>query len=132
MKKHLKKLLYLFLLVFCLLFLYHCPFDYLLGVSCPGCGMTRALFCILMLRFGKAFYYHPGIYLILPAFLLWCLDRFKVLSLKQRTKTVLLSVGIAALLAIYIFRLFSGSDIIRVDIKSGLIYRLLNYLPKRL
>ena len=125
-----RKCFYLFLLAVCLLFFYHCPFDYLLGISCPGCGMTRALFSVLLLRFSQAFYYHPGIYLIIPGFLLWCLDYFKLLSLKKRTKKVLLSIGITALILIYFIRLFSGSDIVRVDIKSGLIYRLIiNYLP---
>ena len=42
MKKHniVKKCFYLFLAGICLLLFYHCPFDYLLGISCPGCGRT--------------------------------------------------------------------------------------------
>lgn len=124
-----RKCFYLFLFVLCLLFFYHCPFDYLLGIPCPGCGMTRALFSVLLLRFSKAFYYHPGIYLVIPGFLLWCADHFKLLSLKPQAKKVLLSAGIAALIFIYFIRLFSGSDIVRVDIKSGLFYRLITYLP---
>lgn len=131
MKQHniLKKCFSLFLLAICLLFFYECPFHYLLGIPCPGCGMTRALFSVLLLRFGKAFYYHPGIYLVIPAFLLWCADYFKFLTLKKKTKKVLLTLGIAALILIYFIRLFTGSDIVHIDIKSGLIYRMFNYLP---
>ena len=130
-KKHniISKGCYLFLFTVCLLFFYHCPFDFLLGISCPGCGMTRALFSVLLLRFGRAIHYHPGIYLVIPGFLLWCADYFKLLILKQRTKKVLLSIGITALILIYFIRLFSGSDIVRIDIKSGLLYRIANYLP---
>lgn len=124
-----RKGFYLFLFAVCLLFFYECPFHYLLGIPCPGCGMTRALFSLLLLRFGRAFYYHPGIYLILPGFLLWCAEQFKLLTLRHRTKKVLLTLGIAALLLIYFVRLFSGSDIVQIDFKSGLIYRLFNYLP---
>ena len=40
-----------------ILLLYHCPFSYLFGLSCPGCGMTRAFFSLLQLRFAEAFYY---------------------------------------------------------------------------
>ena len=28
------------------------------GVSCPGCGMTRACFSALTFNFKQAFYYH--------------------------------------------------------------------------
>ena len=132
MKKHniVKKCFYLFLAGICLLLFYHCPFDYLLGISCPGCGMTRALFSILLLRFDRAFYYHPGIYLLIPGFLLWALDYFHLFPLKSKTKKVLLSIGITALILIYIIRLFFGSDVVSVDIRSGLIYRVLqHYLP---
>ncbi len=36
-----------------------CPIKWLTGISCAGCGMTRAIFYALQLQFGKAFYYHP-------------------------------------------------------------------------
>ena len=124
-----KKCFYLLLFAVGLLFFYECPFHYLLGIPCPGCGMTRALFSVLLLRFGRAFYYHPGIYLLIPGFLLWCADYFKLLTLKQRAKKVLLTLGIAALILIYFIRLFTGSDIVSIDLKSGLIYRVLTYLP---
>jgi len=124
-----KKGAYLLLFVVCLLFFYECPFHHLLGIPCPGCGMTRALFSVLLLRFGRAYYYHPGIYLVIPVFLLWCADYFKLLTLKPKTKKVLLTLGIAALILIYFVRLFTGSDIVSFDIKSGLIYRILTYLP---
>ena len=29
------------------------------GLPCPGCGMTRAFFCLLHLDIKSAFYYHP-------------------------------------------------------------------------
>jgi len=130
-QKHniIKKGAYLLLFAACLLFFYKCPFHYLFGIPCPGCGMTRALFSVLLLRFGQALYYHPGIFLIIPGFLLWCADYFKLLPLKKNTKKVLLTLGIAALILIYFIRLFTGSDIVQIDLKSGLIYRILHYLP---
>lgn len=131
-QKHniIKKGAYLLLFAVCLLFFYECPFAYLLGIPCPGCGMTRALFSVLLLRFERAFYYHPGIYLIIPAFLLWCADYFKLLTIKEKTKKVLLTLGIAALILIYFVRMFTGSDIVHIDLESGMFYRILsNYLP---
>ena len=35
-----------------------CPFNRFLGFTCPGCGMTRALLCVLHLDFAGAFRYH--------------------------------------------------------------------------
>lgn len=51
-------LLWIFLAVGILLF-YHCPIKTIIGISCPGCGMTRALISALCFDFSKAFHYHP-------------------------------------------------------------------------
>ena len=39
-----------------------CPIYFFSGISCPGCGMTRALFSLLRFDFDAALYYHPLIY----------------------------------------------------------------------
>lgn len=36
-----------------------CPYAWLLGIECPGCGMTRAYLALLKLDFTKAFSMHP-------------------------------------------------------------------------
>jgi hypothetical protein len=41
-----------------------CPFKMLTGFPCPGCGMTRACWCLLKLDFAGAFYYHPLSFLL--------------------------------------------------------------------
>ena len=35
-----------------------CVFDYLFGIPCPGCGMTRALNAAFHLEFAQAFQNH--------------------------------------------------------------------------
>lgn len=42
-----------------------CPVRFLTGISCPGCGMTRALVAALRLDFRAAFAYHP-LFILLP------------------------------------------------------------------
>ena len=41
-----------------------CPIHFLTGVSCPGCGMTRAVISVLRLHFAEAYHYHPLVYLL--------------------------------------------------------------------
>lgn len=41
-----------------------CPIKFLTGISCPGCGMTRAWISAFMLDFQSAFYYHPLFFII--------------------------------------------------------------------
>lgn len=50
-----------------------CPIKFLTGISCLGCGMTRAWLSLVRFDFKSAFFYHPGFWippLIFPLFLL--------------------------------------------------------------
>lgn len=105
-----------------------CPIRYLTGISCAGCGMSRAWMCLLRLDFAGAFRYHPlfGI----PAvgavlFLFW--DR-----ISNRMKKIILTAGGALFLAVYFLRLRDVSDIIVVfRPEEGLLYRLIfRFFPK--
>lgn len=49
-----------------------CVWKTLLGIPCPGCGMTRAWICALRLNFGEAFDMHPMFWSV-PVLLLWWL-----------------------------------------------------------
>lgn len=39
-----------------------CPMVMITGLPCPGCGLTRAVFCLFRLDFSGAFRIHPFIY----------------------------------------------------------------------
>lgn len=50
-----------------------CVYKHFLGVPCPGCGMTRALICLLKLDFAGAWGYNPLIFAMPYVFLyLFC------------------------------------------------------------
>lgn len=59
-------------------FLFHtvCPFLILTGRPCPACGLTRAAFCVLSLRFAKAWEMNASIYLWMPFLLYLCVFRY--------------------------------------------------------
>lgn len=43
-----------------------CPFYWLTGWECPGCGSQRAIHQLLHLNFKAAFYYNPFLVISLP------------------------------------------------------------------
>lgn len=101
-----------------------CPIRYLTGVSCAGCGMTRALFSALLLDFESAFSYHPLWVALIPICVM-----LAVLVKKKRIKAFycLLLTFAAAMLAVYLYRLvLTDSDTVTCDISSGAIYKLLS------
>lgn len=57
-----------------------CPIKMITGISCPGCGMTRAYLSLLRFDIAKAFYYHPLFFLppiMLMTFLFYRYDSHK-------------------------------------------------------
>jgi hypothetical protein len=58
-----------------------CPFRFLTGFTCPGCGITRALHQILHGHFLNAFMLNPLFFLLGP-FLLFALLRYSVIVLR--------------------------------------------------
>lgn len=66
----LKKLL--FLLLICILYFVinkriGCPIRFFCGISCPGCGMTRAWVHVINFDYSGAFHYHP-LFWTMPVF----------------------------------------------------------------
>ena len=80
--KKLIKVIYNHILLFVLFIVYYflnkyldvkilCPFHYITGYLCPGCGITRCLFSILEGNFLKAYYYNRFVFLLLPFFIIF-------------------------------------------------------------
>lgn len=109
-------------------FLYKCPFWYILGVPCPGCGMTRAFKSVLMLDFERAFSYHPLWPMVILLFIGWILDFFKVIQVKYETKQKILFIACLLLVLVYILRFIYGSEIVCIDIQKGLLYQIVQYI----
>ncbi len=97
-----------------------CPIRQLLGIPCPGCGMTRAVFSVLRGEFAAALTFHPLVWTLpLIALILFravaphIFRRF-LLRLGIREEAYLRAEVIAApsllvlYLAVYILRLLSG------------------------
>lgn len=101
-----------------------CPIKWMTGVSCAGCGMTRALFYAAQLRFDKAFYYHPLFWMV-PFCILFFLFREK---LSKKIQNGIAWTVLACFAAVYVIRIFySDNGIVSADLEAGAIVRLWRY-----
>lgn len=102
-----------------------CPIKYVTGISCAGCGMTRAYLSLLRLDINAAFTYHPLFWLVpVVALVIW-----KKQKIKPSYYKAILIVAIVLLLAVYIYRMIQGDgEIVIFKPEDGMIIRFLNNL----
>lgn len=102
-----------------------CPIKFLTGISCAGCGMTRAWICLVHLDIKGAVYYHPLFFLpIIYLFLFLIKDK-----LSYKIFNCAIVIGIALFTIIYILRLLNPDNIVvNINIKNGFIYKFLKFL----
>lgn len=103
-----------------------CPVQWLFGVPCPGCGMTRAHLALLRLDFAQAWYYHPLVFVTLPAVLYLAHQDAWNLPGGRRARRILLAALCAAFLGVYLVRLFLLPDSpLEIDWENAALHRLL-------
>ena len=100
-----------------------CPILFLTGISCAGCGMSRAWMALLRLDVSAAFQYHPLFWLPVPAGIALLCRRW----IPRRVGKVLLIALCVVFLAVYLARLLSPEDTVVVwEPSQGLLYRLVS------
>lgn len=99
-----------------------CPIKAVLGISCPGCGMTRACLHAVRLDLAAAFYYHPLWVLLLP-FAVTCLLLWR--RGKVRPLRIIIACGIALMLAVWLWRMLAhvSGDVVVFRPQDGWIGR---------
>lgn len=94
-----------------------CPILFMTGISCAGCGMTRAWLSLFRLDVKAAFYYHPLFWL--PA-LIMLLFLFEKRIFKQWYW-----LWAALFLLVYGIRMFFGEgEIVVFRPQEGFLYRM--------
>jgi len=101
-----------------------CPFRVFLGITCPGCGMSRAAEALLKFDFSLAFQMHPLIFFMPFALIVWLIRK----KIPPKIFDGMLVAAAVVMFAVYFIRLFSGSEIVYIDFKDGLIYKLIQSL----
>lgn len=98
-----------------------CPIKLVTGISCAGCGMTRAWLAVLHMDMGAAFKYHPLWWSIIPAVLVYIYRG----RLRKRTLNIFIFIFITAFVIVYLYRLMAGGqDIVVFKPQDGLIWRV--------
>lgn len=98
-----------------------CPIQFFTGVSCLGCGMSRAALALLKCDFRLAFEMHPMIFLMIPTAVVIFLRK----KLPKKLTVAFFTVVSALMIITYVYRLANGSDVIYFAPENGFIYRLI-------
>ncbi|MBQ8345020.1 MAG: DUF2752 domain-containing protein [Clostridia bacterium] len=103
-----------------------CPVKWLTGVSCPGCGMTRACLSALTFRFADAFSYHP-LWVALP-FVLAALVMLRCWK-RQKAEQVLLIVSGLVMIAVWLYRICClQGEVVTFRPEDGAVIRGIRWL----
>ena len=99
-----------------------CPIRWLTGISCAGCGMSRAWLSLLRLDLSAAFAYHPLFWLPIPAALVLLFRQCLPKALVRWT----LGAACALFLVVYVIRMLQPEDaIVTFAPRTGAVYRIL-------
>lgn len=102
-----------------------CPIRFFTGISCPGCGMTRAVLALLRLDFAAAFYYHPLVYVLPIAFLDFLFQK----RIPYKFYKILIFTFIGFFVTIYIVRLCDSMDsVVQFQPEQGFVFRAVQYI----
>lgn len=104
-----------------------CPIRFITGISCFGCGMTRAWLSLLKLDFAAAFYYHP-LFALPPVAAIVYFTKSKI---NIKIYKIIMLTMITAFIIIYLYRLiFTDGDIVVFGPQNNIIFRLLEHKRK--
>lgn len=106
-----------------------CPIKAVMGVSCPGCGMSRAWLSFLRLKPGLAFDYHP----LFPLPAIFALGYIFRDKLPRWFKKLGLVIIITLFFLVYLWRMKDPNDkVVVFRPKQSIVYQAYRGLGKRL
>ena len=110
--------------------IYKCPLDFVFGIPCPLCGITRALLSLLDGDISMAFYYHPLWPVILLAAILYVLYLTDIIKTSRAVHDAGGCILCVLLILCYIWRHLSGSPVVRIHPDTSLMGRILSLFSK--
>lgn len=102
-----------------------CPIKYITGISCAGCGMSRAWIALLHFNIHEAFMYHP-LFFLPPVVVIFMLLKSKI-NIKFYKISMFTMAG--AFVIVYLYRMFIGTgDIVVFEPQNNILFRIIRKL----
>lgn len=102
-----------------------CPIKYITGISCAGCGMSRAWIALLHFNIHEAFMYHP-LFFLPPVVVIFMLLKSKI-NIKFYKIFIFTMAG--AFVIVYLYRMFIGTgDIVVFEPQNNILFRIIRKL----
>lgn len=115
---------------FCLILLIYalftgCPIKLLTGVSCAGCGMSRAYLSLLHLNFREAFHFHPLFICPIVFIAVFIMTKF---GFSQKKAKSIYCIMLFLFIGVYVYRMANPNDgIVVFEPQNGLIFKTVNF-----
>ena len=102
-----------------------CPIKFITGISCAGCGMSRAWMAFLQLDIAKAFAYHPLFWLVpIAVIVLLCKSKINIKFYKIFMFTIA-----GAFVIVYLYRMFIGDgNVVVFEPQNNILFRIIQKL----
>ena len=107
---------------------YKCPMDYIFGIPCPMCGITRAFIALTHGDIREAFYYHPLWPVAVIAGIFYLLHFFEIIKINRRTTDILCFMICLLLIGCFAMRHVLHSPVVRIHYETSLISRIAGLL----
>ena len=102
-----------------------CPIKYITGISCAGCGMSRAWIALLHFNIHEAFMYHP-LFFLPPVVVIVMLLKSKI---NIKFYKIFMFTMAGAFVIVYLYRMFIGTgDIVVFEPQNNIVFRIIRKL----
>ena len=102
-----------------------CPIKYITGISCAGCGMSRAWRALLHFNIHEAFMYHP-LFFLPPVVVIVMLLKSKI---NIKFYKIFMFTMAGAFVIVYLYRMFIGTgDIVVFEPQNNILFRIIRKL----
>ena len=102
-----------------------CPIKYITGISCAGCGMSRAWISLLHFNIHDAFMYHP-LFFLPPVVVIVMLLKSKI---NIKFYKIFMFTIAGAFVIVYLYRMFIGDgNVVVFEPQNNIVFRIIRKL----